>query len=82
MNLNPEPCAARSGSGTDRGEAGHLGDDPLPRGGCAPDEAVIVRYAQCCTRMEVIGDVTFADPATHLEPAQIIEIRLTAACPT
>ena len=53
------------------------------RGGvCAPDEAVIVRYAQCCTRMEVIGDVTFADPATHLEPAQIIEIRLTAACPT
>lgn len=33
-------------------------------------------YAQRCTRMEVIGDVTFADLAVHFEPAQIIEICL------
>ena len=44
---------------------------------CAPDKAVIVRYAQRCTRMEVIDDVTYADLAAHFEPAQIIEIRLT-----
>ena len=33
-------------------------------------------YSQRCTRMEVIGDVTFADLAAHFEPAQIIEICL------
>jgi alkylhydroperoxidase family enzyme len=55
----------------------HLGDDPPSAGVCAPGKAVIVRYAQRCTRMEVIGDVTFADLAAHYEPAQIIEICLT-----
>ena len=53
----------------------HLGDDPLSAG-CAPDEAVTVCYAQRCTRMEVIGDATFADLAVYFEPAQIIEICL------
>jgi hypothetical protein len=38
---------------------------------------VIVRYAERCTGMEVIGDVTCADLAAHFEPAQIIELCLT-----
>jgi hypothetical protein len=36
-----------------------------------------VHYAERCTRMEVIDDVTFAGLAAHFEPPQIAEICLT-----
>ena len=55
----------------------HLGDDPLPEGLYAPDEAAIVRYAQRSTRMDVIDDRTYGDLSAHFTPEQIIEICFT-----
>ena len=55
----------------------HLGDDPLPDGLYAPDEAAIVRYAQRSTRMDVIGDGIYGDLAEHSTQQQMIEICFT-----
>jgi len=55
----------------------HLGDDPLPDGVYAPDEAAIVRYAQRSTRMDVIDDRTYGDLAEHFSQQQMIEICFT-----
>jgi alkylhydroperoxidase family enzyme len=55
----------------------HLGDDPLPEGVYAPDEAAIVRYAQRSTRMDVIDDRVYGDLLAHFRPEQIIEICFT-----
>ena len=55
----------------------HLGDDPLPPGVYAPDEAAIVRYAQRSTRMDVIDDRTYGDLTDHFPADQIIEICFT-----
>lgn len=55
----------------------HLGDDPLPDGVYAPDEAAIVRYAQRSTRMDAIDDRTYGDLAEHFTQQQLIEICLT-----
>ncbi len=55
----------------------HLGDDPLPEGVYAPDEAAIVRYAQKCTRMDVIDDATYGALREHFTEQQIIEICFT-----
>lgn len=55
----------------------HLGDDPLPDGLYAPDEAAIVRYAQRSTRMEPIDDATYGALREHFDERQIIEICFT-----
>ncbi|MDQ3384509.1 MAG: hypothetical protein M3503_00615 [Actinomycetota bacterium] len=55
----------------------HLGDDPLPEGLYAPDEAAIVRYAQRSTRMDTIDDRTYDALAEHFDTQQIIEICFT-----
>ncbi len=55
----------------------HLGDEPLPEGLYAPDEAAIVTYAQRSTRMDVIDDTTYGNLAEHFTPEQIIEICFT-----
>ncbi len=55
----------------------HLGDDPLPDGVYAPDEAAIVRYAQRSTRMDVIDDGTYGALAEHFDTRQIIELCFT-----
>jgi alkylhydroperoxidase family enzyme len=55
----------------------HLGDDPLPAGVYADDEAAIVRYAQKSTRMEVIDDATYGALRAHFTEPQIIEICFT-----
>ena len=55
----------------------HLGDDPLPEGLYAPDEAAIVRYAQSLTRLDVIDDRTYGDLVAHFTPQQVIEICFT-----
>ncbi len=55
----------------------HLGDDPLPEGLYAPDEAAIVRYAQRSTRMDPIDDGTYGALAEHFDQQQIIEICFT-----
>lgn len=55
----------------------HLGDDPLPDGVYAPDEAAIVRYAQRSTRMDAIDDHTYGDLAGHFTQQQLIEICFT-----
>ena len=55
----------------------HLGDDQLPEGVYAPDEAAIVRYSQRSTRMEPIDDGTYAALAAHFDTKQIIEICFT-----
>ena len=62
--MNPTHVLLGRSAGLAEEKLAHLGDDPLSAG-CAPDEAMIVCYAQRCTRMEVIGDVTFADLAVH-----------------
>jgi hypothetical protein len=38
----------------------HVGDDVLPEGLYAPDEAAIVRYAQRLTRLDPIDEATYA----------------------
>jgi alkylhydroperoxidase family enzyme len=55
----------------------HLGDDPLPEGVYAPDEAAIVTYAQRSTRMEAIDDATYGPLAAHFGRRQLIEICFT-----
>lgn len=55
----------------------HLGDDPLPDGIYAPEEAAIVRYAQRSTRMQVIDDRTYGDLAGYFTVEQLIEICFT-----
>jgi alkylhydroperoxidase family enzyme len=55
----------------------HLGDDPLPDGLYAPDEAAIVRYAQRSARSETIDDATYAALASHFSNEKIIEICFT-----
>lgn len=55
----------------------HLGDDPLPDGLYAPEEAAIVRYAQASTRMEPIDDAMYAALTGHFDRQQMIEICLT-----
>lgn len=55
----------------------HLGDDPLPEGVYAPDEAAIVRYSQRSTRMQAIDDATYEALAAHFDRRQLIEICFT-----
>ena len=55
----------------------HLGDDPLPAGVYADDEAAIVRYAQRSTRMEAIDDATYDALAGHFDRRQLIDICFT-----
>ena len=55
----------------------HLGDDPLPAGVYADDEAAIVRYAQRSTRMDVIDDEIYGALRRHFDEQQIIEICFT-----
>jgi len=55
----------------------HLGDDPLPDGVYADDEAAIVRYAQRSTRMEPIDAETYDALAAHFDTHQLIELCFT-----
>jgi len=55
----------------------HLGDDPLPGGVYADDEAAIVRYAQRSTRLQVIDDETYGALAAHFDTRQLIELCFT-----
>lgn len=55
----------------------HLGEDPLPEGVYAPDEAAIVRYAQASTRMATITSAIYEDLRVHFTEPQIIEICFT-----
>jgi alkylhydroperoxidase family enzyme len=55
----------------------HLNDDPLPEGVYDAKEAAIIRYAQKSTRLEPIGDVTYADLAAHFSTPQIMDICMT-----
>lgn len=55
----------------------HVGDDVLPEGLYAPDEAAIVRYAQKLTRMDPIDEATYAALTEHFTREQIIEICFT-----
>ena len=55
----------------------HIGDDPLPEGLYASDEAAIVNYARRSSRLEPIDDKTYGDLAAHFTPQQIIEIAMT-----
>ena len=52
----------------------HLGDDPLPVGVYADDEAAIVRYAQACHRMEPISDEIYEALKRHFTNEEIIEL--------
>lgn len=64
-------------AGLNEEQLAHLGDDPLPDGVYAPDEAAIVRYAQRSTRMDVIDDGTYGTLAEHFDTRQIIELCFT-----
>ena len=55
----------------------HLGDESLPEGVYAPDEAAIVRYAQQSTRMDTITDDIYGALREHFDEKQIIEICFT-----
>jgi alkylhydroperoxidase family enzyme len=55
----------------------HLGDDPLPVGLYAPDEAAIVRYAQRSSRLDSIDAATYGALVAHFTQTQVIEICLT-----
>ena len=55
----------------------HLGDDPLPDGLYAPDEAAIVRYARRSSRLDPIDNATYGALREHFDESQIIEICLT-----
>jgi alkylhydroperoxidase family enzyme len=61
-------------AGLNEEQLAHLGDDPLPDGVYADDEAAIVRYAQRSTRMEPIDDATYAALAEHFDTQQLIEL--------
>ena len=52
----------------------HLGDDPLPEGVYADDEAAIVRYAQAAHRSEPISDGVYADLRRHFTEEEIIDL--------
>jgi alkylhydroperoxidase family enzyme len=52
----------------------HLGDDPLPTGVYADDEAAIVRYAAALTRMRAIDDELYAELERHFDRTQIVEL--------
>lgn len=43
----------------------HLGEDPLPEGVYAPEEAAIVRYAQASARNDPITDELYQQLSTH-----------------
>lgn len=55
----------------------HLGDDPLPEGVYAPNEAAIVRYARASTRLDPITDELYGQLAAHYPVEQMIEICFT-----
>jgi alkylhydroperoxidase family enzyme len=55
----------------------HLGDDPLPAGVYAPEEAAIVRYAQRSTRMDTIDETVYGALADHFSDKDIIELCFT-----
>jgi alkylhydroperoxidase family enzyme len=52
----------------------HLGDDPLPVGVYADDEAAIVRYAQACHRMEPIPDEIYEGLQRYFTNEEIIDL--------
>ena len=52
----------------------HLGDDPLPDGVYADDEAAIVRYAQASHRMEPISDEVYGDLRRQFSDEEIIDL--------
>jgi alkylhydroperoxidase family enzyme len=64
-------------AGLTEAKLAHLGDNPLPDGVYAPDEAAIVEYAQHSTRLDPIDDDTYAALAAHFDTKQIIEICFT-----
>lgn len=64
-------------AGLDEAKLRHIGDDPLPDGVYADDEAAIVEYAQRSTRMEPITDELFARLSSHFTRQQVMEICFT-----
>lgn len=52
----------------------HLGDDPLPDGVFAPEEAAIIQYAQASTLMQPITDQLYGDLNRYFDTQRIMEL--------
>jgi len=61
-------------AGLSERQLAHLGDDPLPVGVYADDEAAIVRYAQASHRMEPISDEIYGALQSHFTDEEIIDL--------
>jgi len=61
-------------AGLTEAQIAHLGDDPLPDGVYADDEAAIVRYAQAAHRSETISDAVYAGLRRHFTEEEIIDL--------
>jgi alkylhydroperoxidase family enzyme len=61
-------------AGLNEEQLAHLGDDPLPDGVYADDEAAIVRYAHACHRMEPISDEIYEALQRHFTNEEIIDL--------
>lgn len=64
-------------AGLSEDKLAHLGDDPLPDGLYAPEEAAIVRYAQALTRLDPIDDALYSELISHFDTVQIIDLCFT-----
>ena len=61
-------------AGLTEAQIAHLGDDPLPDGVYADDEAAIVRYAHASHRSEPVSDVVYAELRRHFTEEEIIDL--------
>ena len=61
-------------AGLTEAQIAHLGDDPLPNGVYAAEEAAIVRYAHASHRREPIPDEVYADLRRHFTDEEIIDL--------
>jgi alkylhydroperoxidase family enzyme len=61
-------------AGLSEAQIAHLGDDPLPEGVYADDEAAIVRYAQASHRREPVSDEVYDDLRHHFTEEEIIDL--------
>ena len=64
-------------AGLSEDKLAHLGDDPVPDGIYAREEAAIVRYAQALTRLDPIDDALYSELTAHFDARQIIELCFT-----
>jgi alkylhydroperoxidase family enzyme len=60
--------------GLTENQIAHLGDDPLPEGVYADDEAAIVRYAHAAHRRVPVPDDVYDDLRRHFTEEVIIDL--------